>query len=137
MLNKGTPVRMLQMRGWMTKNPLIAVVDDDESVRESLYGFLESMGYAVEAFSSAEAFLESGSLGVADCLLLDVRMPKMNGPALQRRLSASEHKTSIIFITSHDDDNVRSQALRNGAVAFLLKPFSDDALVNAIQTALK
>jgi FixJ family two-component response regulator len=120
----------------MSKNPLIAVVDDDESVRESLYGLLESMGYAVEAYSSAAAFLQSGSLGMTDCLLLDVRMPDMNGPALQRRLSASNHKTSIIFITSHDDDKVRSEVLKDGAVAFLLKPFSDDALVTAIQTAL-
>jgi FixJ family two-component response regulator len=121
----------------MTKYPLIAVVDDDESVRESLYGLLESMGFAVEAFSSAEAFLESGSLGVTDCLLLDVRMPRMSGPALQRRLSSSNYKASIIFITSHDDDKVRAQVLKDGAVAFLLKPFSDDALVKAIETALE
>jgi FixJ family two-component response regulator len=121
----------------MTKTPLIAVVDDDESVRESLYGFLESMGFAVEAFSSAETFLKSASLDATDCLLLDVRMPDISGPALQRRLSASNHRASIIFITSHDDDKVRSQALKDGAVAFLLKPFSDDALVKAIHTALE
>lgn len=120
----------------MTKTPLISVVDDDESVRESLYGFLESMGFAVEAFSSAEAFLKSDSLGETDCLILDVRLPNISGPALQRRLAATSHNISIIFITSHDEENVRTLALQNGAVDFLLKPFSGEALVNAIQTAL-
>jgi FixJ family two-component response regulator len=121
----------------MTKTPLIAVVDDDESVRESLHGLLKSMGFAVEAFSSAEAFLNSGSLREPDCLLLDVRLPNISGPALQRRLAASSRNIPIIFITSHDDWNVRSRALKDGAVDFLLKPFSDEALVKAIQTALQ
>jgi FixJ family two-component response regulator len=121
----------------MTKTPLIAVVDDDESVRESLHGLLKSMGFAVEAFSSAEAFLNSGSLREPDCLLLDVRLPNISGPALQRRLAASSRNIPIIFITSHDDGNVRSRALKDGAVDFLLKPFSDEALVKAIQTALQ
>src|SRR5258708_1036532 len=121
----------------MTKIPLIAVVDDDESVRESLIGFLESMGFAVVAFSSAEAFLKSASLAVPDCVLLDGRMPDISGPELQRRLARSHHQAPIIFITSHEDDNIRSRVLKDGAVAFLLKPFSDDVLVKAIQTALE
>jgi FixJ family two-component response regulator len=121
----------------MTKIPLIAVVDDDESVRESLYGFLESMGFTVAAFSSAEAFLKSDSLGEMDCLLLDVRLPNISGPTLQRQLAATGHNISIIFITSHDDENVRSRSLKDGAVEFLLKPFSDEALVKAIRTALQ
>src|SRR6266481_4969149 len=112
------------MRSGKTKTPLIAVVDDDESVRESLIGFLESMGFAVVAFSSAEAFLKSDSLGVADCLLLDVRMPDISGPELQRRLAKSHHQAPIIFITSQADDNIRTRVLKDGAVAFLLKPFN-------------
>jgi FixJ family two-component response regulator len=121
----------------MTRTPLIAVVDDDESVRESLFGFLESMGFAVATFSSAEAFLKSASLSITDCVLLDVRMPDISGPELQRRLIASHYRAPIIFITSHEDDNIRSRVLKDGAVAFLLKPFSDDVLVKAIQTALE
>ena len=121
----------------MIKNSLITVVDDDESVRESLQGFLKQLGFAVNAFSSAKEFLESDSLRKTDCIVLDVRMPEMSGPDLQMKLKESRAQIPIIFITAHDDDNIRSHALQMGAVDFLLKPFSDEALINAIRVALQ
>ena len=121
----------------MTKVPLISVVDDDESVRESLDGLLRSMGFAVKAFASAEEFLNSDHLGDIDCLLLDVRMPGMNGIELQRHLLASECEIPIIFITAHGSEKeVRSQAFKNGAVDYLIKPLNEDTVLNAIHKAL-
>jgi FixJ family two-component response regulator len=121
----------------MTNNSVITVIDDDESVRESLQGFLKSLGFTVHAFSSAEDFLNSDSLRKTDCIVLDVRMPKMSGPDLQMKLKESREQIPIIFITAHEEDNVRSHALQTGAVDFLLKPFSDEALINAIRMALQ
>jgi len=129
--------RLLQRQIDMSKNSLITVVDDDESVRESLQGFLKQLGFAVNAFSSAKEFLESDSLRKTDCIVLDVRMPEMSGTDLQLKLKDSREQIPIIFITAHDDDNIRSHALQMGAVDFLLKPFSDEALINAIRTALQ
>jgi FixJ family two-component response regulator len=117
--------------------PLVSVVDDDESVRESLRGLMRSVGLRVEAFASAEAFLHSEQLSTTDCLILDVRMPGMNGPELQQRLAANASDIPIVFITAHgSDENVRARALRDGAVAYLIKPFSEDALLNAVNAAL-
>jgi FixJ family two-component response regulator len=116
--------------------PLISIVDDDESVREALCGLLRSAGFAVNAFTSAEELLASDQLGSADCLLLDVRMPGMNGIDLHRQLVADQCEVPVIFITAHGDEGVRAQALRGGAEAVLFKPFSDDALLNAIHAAL-
>ena len=121
----------------MIENSLITVIDDDESVRESLQGFLKSLGFTVHAFSSAEEFLNSDSLHKTDCIVLDVRMPEMSGPDLQMKLKESRTHIPIIFITAHDEDNVRSHALQTGAVDFLLKPFSDEALIAAIRVALQ
>ena len=115
---------------------LISVVDDDEGVRESLGSLIRSVGYGVKAFASAEEFLNSDHPRVADCLLLDVRMPGMNGLELQRRLVASHCGIPVIFISAHGDEEARSRALREGAVDFLLKPFSEEALLNAIHSAL-
>jgi FixJ family two-component response regulator len=115
---------------------LISVVDDDDSVRESLQGFIRSLGFAVEVFALAEEFLKSDHLRKTDCLILDVRMPGMNGLELQRQLVASQSGIPVIFITSHEDDMARLQALKEGAVDYLLKPFSEEALLNAIHTAL-
>ena len=121
----------------MANLPLISVVDDDDSVRESLRGLIRSVGFAVKVFASAEEFLNSDHLRNTHCLILDVRMPGMNGLELQRQLAASDRKIPIIFITAHGDEEVRSRALNGGAVDYLLKPFSEEALLNAIDAALK
>lgn len=116
---------------------LVAVVDDDESVRESLPDLLGEFGFAVQAFSSAEAFLASDCVGLTRCLLLDVAMPGMTGPELQRTLTLRRRRIPIVFITAHDNDAVRRRLLAQGAVACLLKPFSPAALFDAIDTALR
>jgi FixJ family two-component response regulator len=121
----------------VAKAALISVVDDDESVRESLRGLLRSVTFGVEVFASAEEFLSSDRMRETDCLILDVRMPGMSGLELHRRLVSSHPYLPVIFITAHGDEELRSRVLRSGAVDYLLKPFSDDALLNAVQTALR
>jgi FixJ family two-component response regulator len=120
----------------MSNLSLISVVDDDASVRESLQCLIRSFGFAVEAFASAEEFLKSDHLPNTRCLILDVRMPGMNGLELQRRLAASHREIPVIFITAHGEETARSQALKNGAVDYLLKPFREEALLQAIHAAL-
>jgi FixJ family two-component response regulator len=120
----------------MISVPLLSIVDDDESVRESLEGLLKSVGFRVEAFALAGDFLNSSAMHATDCLILDVRMPGMSGPELQRKLIASEHSVPIIFITAHGDEAVRARVLGDGAVDCLLKPFNEDALLNAVNAAL-
>jgi len=115
---------------------LISIVDDDESVREALWGFVRSVGFAVSAFASAEELVNSDQLVNADCLILDVCMPGMSGIELQRQLVAGHCAVPVIFITAHEDESVRAQALRGGAEAVLIKPFSEEALLNAIHAAL-
>jgi FixJ family two-component response regulator len=115
---------------------LISIVDDDESVRDALWGFLRSVGFTVNVFASAEEFLNSDRLGKPDCLILDVRMQGMSGIELQRQLVSSCCKIPVIFITAYEDGGMRMQALLGGAGAFLIKPFSEEALLNAIHTAL-
>ena len=115
---------------------LISVVDDDDSVRESLQRLIRSVGFGVKAFASAEDFLNSDHLCNTHCLILDVRMPRMNGIELQRQLVASHHEIPIIFITAQGDEAAHSQALKTGAVDYLLKPFSEEALMNAIHSAV-
>jgi len=121
----------------VAKAALISVVDDDDSVRESLRGLLRSVTFGVEVFASAEEFLSSDRVRETDCLILDVRMPGMSGLELHRRLVSSHPHLPVSFITAHGDEELRSRALRGGAVDYLLKPFSDDALLNAVQTALR
>jgi FixJ family two-component response regulator len=116
--------------------PLISVVDDDDSVRESVRGLLRSVLFGVEVFASAEEFLSSDRARETDCLIVDVRMPGMSGLELQSHLLASRPAMPVILITAHGDEELRSRALGRGAVDFLLKPFSEDALLNAVQTAL-
>jgi FixJ family two-component response regulator len=120
----------------LDKIPLISVVDDDDSVRESVRGLLRSARFGVEAFASAEEFLSSHRMGATDCLVLDVRMPGMSGLELQHRLMASHPALPIVFITSHGDEELRLRALRAGAVDYLLKPFGEEALLNAVERAL-
>jgi FixJ family two-component response regulator len=115
---------------------LISVVDDDESVREALSGLLRSLGFAVSAFASAEEFLASDQLASADCLILDVRMPGMGGIELQRQLVAGHYEIPVIFITAHEEDGMRGRALSDGVEAVLIKPFSEEAILNAIHSAL-
>jgi FixJ family two-component response regulator len=121
----------------MSAPPLISIVDDDDSLRNSLNNLIRSVGFAVQGFSSAEAFLNSNHLDDTACLILDVRMPGMSGLELQRQLMAADCQIPIVFITSHGDDDARSRALAAGAVEFLYKPFREEALLNAIHTALK
>jgi FixJ family two-component response regulator len=117
--------------------PVISVVDDDESVRESLLGLIRSVGFAVQGFASAEEFINSNQLRSTACLILDVRMPGMRGPELQRWLADNHHDIPIIFITAHgDDEEARARALRDGALAYLFKPLSEEALLDAVQKAL-
>ncbi|HYO82957.1 MAG TPA: response regulator [Bryobacteraceae bacterium] len=116
---------------------LVSVVDDDESVRESLPDLLNELGFEACAFSSAEGFLDSGFVNRTRCLLLDIGMPQMNGLALQRELQIHGQKIPIIFITARDDAAIKSQAFEQGAVGFLLKPFSDTALLAAVSAAVE
>ena len=120
----------------MSEIPLIAVIDDDEAIREATQSLLRSMGLRVAVFASAEDFLNSGQLQATDCLIVDVRMPRMSGIELQRQLATAHDPMPIIFITAHGDEETRARALRAGAVAFLDKPFSDEVLLRAIQAAL-
>ena len=121
----------------MANPPLISVVDDDDSVRESLQSLFRSLGYAVKVFASAEEFLNSDHFCNTDCLILDVVMPGMNGIELRRHLLANHCETPVVFITAHgSDEEVRSRALSDGAVDYLIKPFSEDVLLNAVRKAL-
>jgi FixJ family two-component response regulator len=114
----------------------ITVVDNDDSVRESLQALVRSVGFAAKVFASAQDFLESEHLWCTHVLLLDVRMPGMNGLELQQRLSEIRCDIPIVFMTAHEDESARLQALKNGAVDYLFKPFSEDALMKAIYAAL-
>jgi FixJ family two-component response regulator len=114
---------------------LVSVVDDDYSVRESLPDLLRSFGFAARAFASAKEFLYSRFVGRTDCLILDVSMPGMTGPALQRELKLRQHKIPIIFISA--DDHMRLHVIASGAVDCLSKPFSETQLLRAVNTALR
>ena len=117
--------------------PLISVVDDDHSVRESLARLIRSLGLGVQVFGSAEEFLEADLSREPDCLILDIRMPGMNGLELHRRLSAAGRDLPVVFITAHGSDaEVRARALGAGAVDYLLKPLKEEEVLKAIDTAL-
>ena len=121
----------------MIRRPLVSVVDDDESLRESLPDLVREFGYSAQAFSSAEAFLASDYVDQTRCLILDVFMPPgMSGPDLQRELSRRRRKVPIIFITASTGKTVRTRLLEQGAVECLFKPFSDTALLDAVNSAL-
>lgn len=117
--------------------PLVSVVDDDDSVRESLPDLLRASGYAAQAFSSAEEFLASDCVEQTRCLILDIGMPGMTGPDLQRELSLRRQQIPIVFITGHRDESIRPKLLERGAVECLFKPFSDTALLDALKVALR
>jgi len=116
---------------------LIAIVDDDESVRSALQGMLKVNGLSAEVFASGEEFLKSGLQYQTACLITDIRMPGMSGLELQAKLNAEQCRIPTIFITAHGDAKMRMQALRAGAVEFLAKPFDDDVLVESVRAALE
>ena len=121
----------------MVIRPLVSVVDDDESVRESLPDLLREFGFTVQAFSSGEEFLTSDCVGQTKCLVLDVAMPGMTGPDLQQELTLRRQEIPIIFITAHRDETIRPRLLERGAVECLFKPFSETALLEALNAALR
>jgi FixJ family two-component response regulator len=120
----------------MVTRSLVSVVDDDESVRESLPDLLREFGFAVQAFASAEEFLASDYVDRTRCLILDVAMPGMCGPDLQRELTLRRREIPIVFITAHGDETIRPRVVEQGAVECLLKPFSETALREALNAAL-
>ena len=121
----------------MSKRSMVSVVDDDESVRESLPDLLGQLGFTAQAFSSAEAFLASEVVSETNCLILDVAMPGMSGPDLQQELMRRQREIPIVFITANGDRTIRSRALAQGAVECLFKPFSETALLDALNAALR
>jgi FixJ family two-component response regulator len=119
----------------IVKRPLVSVVDDDESVRESLPDLLKELGYSARTFSSAEEFLGSDCVGETRCLIHDIAMPGMTGPDLQQELTIRGQRIPIVFVTAQADEAVRARALEQGAVECLFKPFSDTALFEALNAA--
>jgi FixJ family two-component response regulator len=128
-------VKPVQDRDGNTR--IIAIVDDDESVRFALKGMMKSVGLPAQAFASAEDFLNSGLLRQTACLIADIRMPGMSGLDLQNKLNAEHCRIPTIFITAHGDAKLRLQALRGGAVEFLAKPFDDEVLLENVRAALE
>ena len=121
----------------MSSVPLIAIVDDDDALRNSLDNLLRSVGFRVQGFASAEAFLQANHAHETACLILDVRMAGMNGLELQRQLVAANWRIPIVFVTAYADDDARECALAAGAVAFLYKPCREEDLLDAIDAILK
>ena len=119
------------------KTRLVAIVDDDDSMRSALRGLLQSADLPAQAFASAEEFLNSGQQHQISCLIADIRMPGMSGLELQAQLNAERCRIPIIFITAHGDEKMRMQALRAGAVEFMAKPFNDEALLESVRAALE
>ena len=119
------------------KTRLVAIVDDDDSMRSALKGLLQSAEFSSQSFASAEEFLQSGQQHQIACLIADIRMPGMSGLELQAQLNAERCRIPIIFITAHGDEKMRMQALRAGAVEFMAKPFDDGALLESVRAALE
>lgn len=115
---------------------MVAIVDDDELIRDSLHGLMKEAGFHALSFASAEEFLNSGERQHTACLIADIRMPGMSGLELQSRLNKERHRIPIIFITAQGDEKMRMQALRAGAVEFLTKPFDDEVLLDSVRAAL-
>ena len=119
------------------KTKLVAIVDDDDSMRSALQGLMKVQGFPAHAYASAEEFLKSGQQYQTGCLITDIRMPGMSGLELQAKLNAEHCRIPTIFITAHGDTKMRMQALRAGAVEFLAKPFDDEALLESVRAALE
>jgi FixJ family two-component response regulator len=127
----------MAIQGEVNMVNMVAVVDDDDLMRNALQGLLKSAGLPARAFASAEEFLNSGHQHQTACLIADIRMPGMSGLELQARLNAERCRIPTIFITAHGDSKMRMQALRAGAVEFLAKPFDDEALLESVRAALQ
>lgn len=121
----------------LTKAPLISIVDDDISIREAVNSLIKSVGFRAQTFASTEEFVQCDHLGEISCLILDVRLPGMSGLELQRHPAITTYRIPIVFISGLGDETMRQQALDAGAVEFLYKPFSEESLLKAIDTALK
>ena len=121
----------------MVTRSLVSIVDDDESVRESLPDLVRQFGFAAQAFSSAESFLASEFVGETRCLILDIAMSGMSGPDLQRELASRQHNIPIVFITANGDRSIRLRLIADGATECLFKPFSEAALLEALNAALR
>jgi FixJ family two-component response regulator len=134
-INAGSENKMRENE-MLSRSPRISIVDDDESMREALKTLIASVGFRVEQFSSPEDFLDSGQSRDFDCLILDVRMPGMGGLELQQRLAAAGSSVPIVFITAHYVEEEHAKAMAGGAIGFLTKPFTEEALLDAIAAAL-
>jgi len=121
----------------MNVRSIVSIVDDDESVRESLPDLLKELGFASQTFSSAEEFLASDAISRSQCLILDVAMSGMGGPALQQELNRRKMKIPIVFITGNRDETLLSRLIEQGATACLIKPFSDAEMVDAVHSAIQ
>lgn len=121
----------------MAERTLVAIVDDEKAVRRAIGRLVMSAGLESEAFSSAEEFLQSYPNRSPDCLILDLCLPGMSGLELQHRLAADHNRTPVVFVSAHDDPECRARALQGGAIAFFAKPFKDDALLEAIHSAIE
>ncbi len=119
------------------KSKLVAIVDDDDSMRSALLGLMESAELNAQSFASAEEFLQFDKQNLIACLIADIRMPGMSGLELQAQLNADRRRIPIIFITAHGDEKMRMRALRAGAVEFMAKPFNDEALLESVRAALE
>src|SRR5262245_37496613 len=124
------------MNAEMTKQALIAIVDDDESIRDAMTSLIRTYGFAASSFASAEEFLDSPDLGETSCLISDVRMPGISGLELQSRLASENRRTPIIFMTAFPDPRIEERALAGGAVGFLAKPFDGQTLIQCVDRAL-
>jgi FixJ family two-component response regulator len=121
----------------MVQRSLVSIVDDDESVRESLPDLLKELGFSVQTFSSGEEFLASEYVVQTRCLILDIAMPGMSGPDLHRQLKHRGQEIPVVFITGHGDESIRPHLIQQGAIECLFKPFSEAALLDAINAALR
>jgi FixJ family two-component response regulator len=130
------PAWLPEMLPRASRSSLIAVVDDDISVRESVESLLKSVGFQVAAYSSAEEFMGSARFEASDCLVLDVRLDGMSGPDLQRELKTAGYSIPIVFVTAHETEALRERMMADGAIDCLLKPFADDMLLDAVEKAL-
>jgi FixJ family two-component response regulator len=126
----------LENVGSTEKLNVVAIVDDDELIRDALHGLMKAAGFPALSFASAEEFLNSGEQKHTACLIADIRMPGMSGLELQSRLNKEHHRIPIIFITAQGDEKMRMQALRAGAVEFLTKPLDDEVLLDSVRAAL-
>jgi FixJ family two-component response regulator len=126
-----------QMTGFTENVPLIAIIDDDDSVRRSLTRLMRSRGFAANAFASAEEFLQSAAARDASCLVSDVHMPGMSGLDLQAWMAANGLRIPVVFITAFHDLRIQGRALEAGAVCFLEKPFSSRQLIDCVERALR